>query len=174
MQKSDIGANVMHRIARNVGSYLNESRKYEEASLSSKSFVVTVAKGYRYSILIACIVGLGMGCWLLLWILDPVAGWAFGSIGIVALLMLPTCFSYRCYVDKTVMKESYFLLCFKVTGEVYWKDIGYKKVKRSCNGEPLTIRLYDKGKKKRISFDYSMVGFGKILKMAKQVPVLKR
>ena len=164
----------MHRIAKNVGSWLNEARKYEEVSLSSKSFAVTISKGYRYSTLLTCVVGLGMGCCLLFWIRDPIAGWAFGALGIAALLVLPTCLTYRCYVDKTVMKESYFLLCFKVTGEVYWKDIGYKKVKRSFNGEPLTIRLYDKGKKKRISFDYSMVGFGKILKMAKQVPVLKR
>jgi hypothetical protein len=164
----------MNRAARDLGAFLNESRKKEEESLSSKSFVVTIAKGYRYSTLISCIVGLGMWCWLLFWIQDPVAGWAFGSVGILALLVLPTCFSYRCYVDKTMMKESYFLLCFKVNRKVYWKDIEYKKAKRSFNGEPLAICLHDKGKKKRISFDYTMVGFGKVLKMTKQVPVLKR
>lgn len=163
----------MNRAVRNLGVFLNESRKNEEASLSSKKFVATVAKGYRYSMLITCIVGIGMGYLLLALIQDPVAGWAFGTLGIIALLLLPTCFSYQCCVDETLMRETYFVLCFKVTKEVRWKDVAYKRIKRIFHGEVHAIFLYDKKKKRRISFDYSITGFGKILKMTKRIPLLK-
>ena len=36
-----------------------------------------------------------------------------------------------------------------------------------------SIRLYNSKKKRLISFDYSVVGFEKILKMAKGVPKLR-
>ena len=76
-------------------------------------------------------------------------------------------------MDKIAITTKYYVLFVKVSKEVLWKDVEYKVVKRDSNGEPLSIRLYNSKKKRLISFDYSVVGFEKILKMAKGVPKLR-
>lgn len=157
-----------------LSEWLNELRIEEESSLYAKSFVATIAKAYRYSILIVCIVGLGMGYFLSVPVQDPGVGMIFGALGIAGLLMLPTCFTYRCHVDQSMMKESYFLLCFRVRKEVLWQDIAYKRIRRDSKGKPLSIRLYGRDKKKLISFDNTIAGFGPIVRMAKRVPALRR
>ena len=73
-----------------------------------------------------------------------------------------------------MMKESYFLLCFRIKKEVPWKDAAYKRIRRDSKGKALSIRLYDKKKKKLISFDNTIAGFGPILRMAKNISALKR
>ena len=164
----------MNLTSRYMSEWLDDLRREEEASHSSNSFVATIAKGYRYSTLVSCIVGIGMGYFLSVPIQDPSVGMIFGALGIVALLMLPTCFSYRCYVDKSIMKETYFILCFRINKEVLWKDVEYKRVKRDSKGNAYAIRLYNKSKKKLISFDNAIAGFGLIVRMAKSVSSLKR
>ena len=160
--------------SRYLTEWLNESRIEEEASLYAKSFVATIAKAYRYSTLAVTIVGLGMGYFLSVPVQDPAVGMIFGTLGIVGLLILPTCFTYRCHVDQSMMKESYFILCFRVRKEVLWKDIAYKRIRRDSKRKPLSIRLYDRNKKKLISFDNTIAGFGPILRMAKNISALKR
>ena len=81
--------------SRYLTEWLNEARIEEEASLYTKSFVATIAKAYRYSTLIVTIVGLGMGYFLAVPVQDPAVGMVFGTLGIVGLLMLPTCFTYQ-------------------------------------------------------------------------------
>ena len=157
-----------------LSEWLNELRIEEEASLYTESFVAIIARGYRYSALIVCIVGLGMGYFLYVPVQDPGVGMIFGVLGIVGLLILPTCFTYRCYVDQSMMKVSYFLLCFRVRKEVLWQDIAYKRIRRDIKGKPLSIRLYGRDKKKLISFDNTIAGFGPIVRMAKRVPALRR
>ena len=157
-----------------MAEWINKLRIEEESPLYAKSFIATIAKAYRYSILIVCIVGLGMGYFLSVPVQDPGVGMIFGLLGIAGLLMLPTCFTYRCHVDQSMMKESYFLLCFRVRKEVLWQDIAYKRIRRDSKGKPLSIRLYDKHGKKLISFDNTIAGFGPIVRMAKRVPVLRR
>ena len=154
--------------------WLNDSRIEEEASLYTKSFVATIAKAYKYSTLIVCIVGLGMGYFLSVPVQDPGVGIIFGVLGIVGLLMLPTCFTYQCHVDQSMMKESLFILCFRVRKEVFWQDVAYKRIRRDPKGKPLSIRLYDKNKKKLISFGNTIAGFGPIVRMAKNISALKR
>ena len=101
-------------------------------------------------------------------------GILFGLLGVVSLLILPTIFSYKCYIDQVSMKEEYFILCFKVKKEVFWKDIAYKLIKRDkTRNELSTIRFYDSERKKLISFDMTVVGFGKIIRMSKKIPKLK-
>ena len=160
--------------SRYLTEWLNEARIEEEASLYAKSFVATIAKAYKHSALIVCIVGLGMGYFLSVPVQDPGVGMIFGALGIAGLLMLPTCFTYRCHVDQSMMKESYFILCFKVKKEVLWQDVAYKRIRRDSNLKALSIRLYDKNKKKLISFDNTIAGFGPILRMAKNISALKR
>ena len=160
--------------SRYLTEWLNEARIEEEASLYTKSFVATTAKAYRYITLAVTIVGLGMGYFLSVPVQDPAVGMIFGALGIVGLLMLPTCFTYRCHVDHRMMKESYFILFFRVKKEVLWQDVAYKRVRRDSKGKALSIRLYDKNKKKLISFDNTIAGFGPILRMAKNISALKR
>jgi hypothetical protein len=101
-------------------------------------------------------------------------GILFGLLGVVSLLILPTIFSYKCYIDQVSMKEEYFILCFKVKKEAFWKDIAYKLIKRDkTRNELSTIRFYDSERKKLISFDMTVVGFGKIIRMSKKIPKLK-
>ena len=164
----------MNHTSRNLSRLLNNLRKEEEDSLQTNTFVGGIAKGYKYSLLVVSVVGIGMGYFLTVLIQDPSVGLLFGALGIVALLMLPTYFSYRCYVDKSILKAEYYILCFKIKKEVSWNDVEYKIVKRDSVGNPLSIRLYNSNKKKLIFFDYSIVGFGKIVRMAKRVATLKR
>lgn len=140
----------------------------EGDSLSSSSFVGSIAKGYKYALLITSIVGIGMGYFLSVPIQDTTAGIFFGAIGVFALLLLPTYFSYRCYVDKNTIKTRYYILCFKMSKEVLWKDVKYKVVKRDSNGEAYSIRLYNSQRKRLISFDYAIVGLDNIVRMAKK------
>ena len=153
--------------------YLNNSRKEEEESLQGNSFEGSIAKGYKYSLLAVSIVGIGMGYFLSVPIQDPSAGMIFGALGMLVLLLLPTYFSYKCYVDKSTIKAEYYILCFKVKKEVLWKDVKYKAVKRDSYGDALSKRLYNIRKKKLINFDYSIVGFEKIVRMSKEISKLK-
>ena len=166
--------NTMNHTSQYVSELLNNLRKEEEDSLQTNAFVGAIAKGYKYSLLVTAVLGIGMGYFLTVPIQDPSVGLIFGALGIVALLMLPTCFSYQCHVDKSILKAEYYFLCFKIKKEVNWKDVEYKVVKRDSKGRPISIRLYNSKKKKLISFDYSIVGFGKIMRMAKRVTTLKR
>lgn len=163
-----------HHVSRHLAEQLNNWRKGEEDALQTNSFVGTIAKGYKYSLLAASVVGIGMGYFLCVPIQDPDVGMIFASLGIVILLMLPTYFSYRCHVDKSTLKVEYYILCFKIKKEVSWKDVKYRVVKKDFKGIPLSIRLYDRNKKKLIFLDCSIVGFGKIMRMAKKVAKLKR
>ena len=153
---------------------LSNYRKAEEKSLTSNAFVGHIAKFAKYSLCAISLFGMGMGYFLIVPVQELPAGIIFGAIGIVSLLMLPTFFSYRCYVDKSIIKETYYILCFKVNKEVLWKNVKYKHIKRDSNGNAYSIHLYKSNGKKLISFDCGVVGFDKIKKMAKTVPPLKR
>lgn len=163
----------MNYTSRDLSKLFNNLRKTEEESVSSISFVGSMAKVYKYGLLIASVIGIGMGFFLIAYIQDFSVGMIFGIIGIIALLMLPTYFSYRCYVDKHTINEKYYLLCFKINKEVYWKDVKYKRVKRDANGDAYIIKLYNIDKKKLISISNEVVGLGKIVRMAKGIPTLK-
>ena len=71
------------------------------------------------------------------------------------------------------MKEEYFILCFKVKKEVYWKDVSYKLTERDDVGNAISIKLFNSDRKKLISFDKAIVGFDKVVRMAKRIPKLK-
>ncbi len=169
----DKGVSNMSLTSKFVSEWLNALRIEEESSLSSTKFVASIAKGYRYSMLISCIVGIGMGYFLSVPVQDPSVGMIFGALGIAALFTLPTCFSYRCYVDRRIMKEAYYILCFPIRKEVLWTDVAYKRVRRDSKGNAYSIRLYDKNKKKLISFNHTIAGFGRIVRLAKSMSALK-
>ena len=149
---------------------LSSQRTLEEEGLPQGSFTGTIAKGCKYSLLISAGIMLGMGC--LSSGNEPSV--FFFAIGLLISALLPTYFSYRCRIDKRTLKVTYFILCFKVTKEMRWKDVAYKKVKRDKAGNPQSIRLYDAHKKKLTSFDAVIVGFDRIVKIAKPIPKLKK
>lgn len=94
----------------------------------------------------------------------------FLVLGICMLLLLPTILSYRCLVNKTFMKEEYFVLFFRLKKEIHWSDVKFKKV---ITGRNSYIKLYDKNKKRLISFDSSTVGYNRIVKLAKRMWIIE-
>ena len=75
----------MNHASKNVSKLLNNLRKEEEDSLSSNSFVGAIASGYKYALVITSIVGIGMGCFLSVYIQDPAVGLIFGAIGVLSM-----------------------------------------------------------------------------------------
>lgn len=100
------------RSSRLTAEYLNNQRIGEENQMPSGAFHGRIATGYRYAMALCAILGVGMA--LLLWNLDPTAAAFFGLIGILAAVTLPTFFSYRCYMDRSILSMEYFILFFKV------------------------------------------------------------
>jgi len=161
--------------ARLLEILLNDSRKKEEEALKTTPFVGKMAKGYKYTILIISIVGIGLGLFLMSIDTESLyVGMLFGIIGALALLQLPSLFTYQCYVDQNTMKLKYYILFFKISKEIPWYSVKYKHVKRDSAGHALSMVLYNSDKKKLVSFDNRMVGFGKIVRMAKRISALNR
>ena len=90
----------------------------------------------------------------------------FFALGTCMLLLLPTLLSYKCYINKTLMREEYFVLFFKRKKEILWSDVKYKKL---TLGNNKSLKLYDRNKKRLISFEGSIVGFDRILKLSKRM-----
>lgn len=162
----------MRPSTQNMFPLLNNHRSQEEA-LAAGTFVGRITKVCRYSLLICALLGVGMGCFLYFPPIHSDIGLLFGVIGLLIAAMLPTYFSYRCFVDKTVLKATYLILCFRITKKTLWKDVKYKKVKRDALGNGVSIALYDTNRKKLISFDALIVGFDRIVKTAKHLPKLQ-
>ena len=163
-----------HRTAEMIDEFIDRQRRTEENKISSNEFVAVQSKGIKYMMLTAALMSTSLSA-LITFVYQQIdIGILFGLLGVVSLLILPTIFSYKCYIDQVSMKEEYFILCFKVKKEVFWKDIAYKLIKRDkTRNELSTIRFYDSERKKLISFDMTVVGFGKIIRMSKKIPKLR-
>ena len=157
-----------------IDEFIDSQRRTEENKIASNEFIAVQSKGIKYMMLTAALMSTSLSA-LITFVYQQIdIGILFGLLGVVSLLILPTIFSYKCYIDQVSMKEEYFILCFKVKKEIFWKDIAYKLIKRDkTRNELSTIRFYDSERKKLISFDMTVVGFGKIIRMAKRIPKLK-
>ena len=157
-----------------IDEFIDSQRRTEENKIASNEFIAVQSKGIKYMMLTAALMSTSLSA-LITFVYQQIdIGILFGLLGVVSLLILPTIFSYKCYIDQVSMKEEYFILCFKVKKEVFWKDIAYKLIKRDkTRNELSTIRFYDSERKKLISFDMTVVGFGKIIRMSKKIPKLK-
>lgn len=153
---------------RDLSMALSASARVEEHELSNGAFTAVYAKSYRYGLLVADIVCFGIA--LLLWLVAQEYDVALliGGCGAICLLLSVTVTSYHCYVDSYVLRESYYILFFCVKREVLWKELAYYKKKTMQTQDTYSICLYDHNRKKRISFDNGLVGFGRILKMVKR------
>lgn len=163
-----------HRTSEMIDEFIDSQRKIEENNITSNEFIAVQSKGIKYTMLAAALMSTGLSS-LITFVYQQIdVGMLFGLLGVGSLLLLPTLFSYKCYIDRVSMKEEYFILCFKVKKEVLWKDVTYKLIKRDkTRNELSTIRFYNSERKKLISFDMTVVGFGKIIRMAKKIPSLK-
>lgn len=163
----------MRPSTQNTFPFLRNARCREEDSLPAGAFVGRITNACKYALLFFALLAIGMGCFLYLPPINSEIGLLFGVIGLLIASLLPTYFSYRCFVDKTVLKATYLILCFRITKKTLWKDVKYKKVKRDALGNGVSIALYDTNRKKLISFDALIVGFDRIVKTAKHLPKLQ-
>lgn len=155
----------MNKSNQQIYQFLNNLREKEENQLPRNEFVAHVPNCYKYIMSFIAVFGITVGA-----LAPPGPGIAAGVPGIISLLALPSYFTYRCHVTKEFMKMECFFLCFKIKKEILWRDIKYKSVKRDRYGTPLILRLYDSNKKKRIRFDFGIVGFDEILRKARNIP----
>ena len=148
---------------------LDNTVRLEESDLPYKNFVARMGKWYKllWSIGAAIMIVLGFPMYFV-W--DSTVGvLCFVMAGLV-LSFLPTMISYKCYVSKTSLKEKFFVLFIKIEKEILWDKIKYKKIRVGKNN---SITFYDKNKKKLISFDEALVGYNRIVKMAKRSSIIQ-
>ena len=136
----------------------------EELDLPSGEFVARNGKAFNLTLLVASLVSITVGALLLIFLSEEI-GILFLVLGLCLLPILPTIFSYKCIINKTIMKEEYLVLCWRRQREISWSDVKYRKI---IIGNNKTIKLYDTNKKRLISFDSMTVGFNRILKLAKR------
>lgn len=163
-----------NRTSKMIDEFIDSQRKIEENEIPSNEFKAVYSKGLKYGMLIATAASMIVNLLLVFLHKQVDIGVGLCIFLLFPLLLLPTFFSYKCYIDRVSMKEEYFILCFKVKKEVFWKDIAYKFVARNKGVNEMTsISFYNSERKKLISFDKAIVGFGKIIRMSKKIPKLK-
>lgn len=158
----------MGRNAKIIDEILDNQAEMEELDLPSGNFIATISKGYKILFLLVGIICVLTGIVLLNFVEEVWLSGIVIALGLVSLLYLPTCLSYKGYISRETMREEYLIVFFKVIKEVEWKDIKFKKIKRDEYGEIDGIKFYDENMKKLMSFDKATVGFTRIVKMAKK------
>ena len=146
--------------------YLEASARCEESELPKGEFVATYCKNYKKLMAIMSGIAIAIGGTLMFFWDVAIL---FLLLGLCLLSLLPTFLSYKCLINKELMEEEYFILFFKKKKTVYWRDVKYKKVK--MGGRNKSITLYDANKKRLISFDELIVGFERVIKLAKRCQI---
>lgn len=145
-----------------LSNFLNERVKREENGLPHDEFVARIGTIHKRLLLIGAVLMFLIGLPICLLCDTAVGVLCFVMAGGIAAL-LPTFFSYQCTVNQTVLKEEYLLLFIRKKKEVLWNNIKYKK---RIVGKNNAIIFYDQNRKKVLSFDIGIVGFGRLVKMA--------
>ncbi len=136
----------------------------EEMDLPNGEFTAKLGKAYKIFFIVIPV----------LFILPAIALQYFNQTSLAILLyvlgglfvlLLPTVFSYKCTVNTTSITEDYFIVFIRITKEIMWADIKYKK---HTKGESNSIVFYDENKKRLMSFDPATVGYSRIVQMAKR------
>ena len=154
-------------IGRAMNDMFDSYAASESLDLPKDEFLAKNAKAFKIACIIASIAGI-IGGALMFFLLkeDREIALLFFTLGICMLLLLPTMLSYKCLVNKTIMQEEYFILFFKRKREILWSNVKYRTYKIRKNK---VLKLYDKNKKLLISFDGSVVGFDRIVKLSKKM-----
>ena len=143
--------------------YLEASARCEESELPKGEFVATYCKSYKKLMAIMSGIAIAIGGTLMFFWDVAIL---FLLLGLCLLSLLPTFFSYKCLINKEWIQEEYFILFFKKKKTVYWRDVKYRKEKRGGGNKSIT--LYDAHKKRLIAFDELIVGFERVVKLAKR------
>ncbi len=151
-------------LGKSLNAVFEACAKREALDLPSSEFVAKNCKAFNLTLLVASLVSVAAGTLLLILVNEEI-GILFLVLGSCLLPILPTIFSYKCLVNKTVMREEYWVLCWKRQKEILWSDVKYRKIKIGNNN---SIKLYGINKKRLISFDGTTVGFNRIMKLAKR------
>ena len=154
----------MPGLGRAMNDFFESSAEGESLNLSGGEFVARNGKTFNLTLLVASLVSIAVGALLLIFLSEKI-GILFLVLGLCLLPILPTMFSYKCIINKTIMREEYLVLCWKHRREISWSDVKYRKI---IIGNNKSIKLYDTNKKRLISFDGTTVGFNRILKLAKR------
>lgn len=144
-------------------------REIEEQKLPGGAFTGRYARELRWEALsLSAVIG-AIG---IVQLLGRSWAAAYMVLGFSAALLVLTqvLWSYRLHVDRENIREEYWLLFLHRSRAVAWKDLRSKKVKCSKRGEAMTLRLYDGQGRKRMHLTYEVVGFGRVLKRAKELP----
>lgn len=149
--------------------YLEACARCEELELPRGEFVATYCKNFKTQMAILSGIAIAIGCPLMFFWDVAVL---FFMLGLCLLSILPTFLSYKCLINKELIKEEYFILFFKKKKIIYWSDVKYKKVK--IGGRNKSITLYNANKKRLISFDELIVGFERVIKLAKRSSITKK
>lgn len=149
--------------ARLMFEYLEACARCEELELPRGEFVATYCKDFKKQMAILSGIAIAIGCPLMFFWDVAVL---FLVLGLFLLLLLPTVLSYKCLINKDLIKEECFILFFKKKKIIYWSDVKFKKVK--IGGRNKSITLYNANKKQLISFDELIVGFERVIKLAKR------
>lgn len=146
------------------------SAEKEEKNLPHKEFVMHTCRLLKVLLLIATIALIGIGLPMFFLLNNPGIALLLLIPGGCGALLLPSLMSYRCKVDKNSIKEEYWILFIKIEKKVLWDDIKFKKV---TAGNNKSIKFYDENRKKLLSFDDSIVGFNRIVKMSTRSTIQK-
>lgn len=163
---------TVYRNNRNAWRRVSLGRQCEEYNLPGGAFTGRYAKELRWEALILSLVISLIGVMQLLG-----CNWTAGAVilGLAAALLVLTqvLWTYRLHVDRETIREECWLLCIHLDKRILWKNIGSKKVRCGRGGEAMTLRLYDEQGRKRLHLSYEVVGFGRVLKRAKDLPKRK-
>ena len=161
--------NIGYTNTHSMFEYLEACARCEELELPRGEFVATYCKKFKKQMAVSSGIAIVIGTpFMFFW--D--AAVLFFVLGVCMLALLPTFLSYKCLINKELMAEEYFILFFKRKKIIYWSDVKYKKVK--MGGRNKSITLYNANKKRLISFDELIVGFERVIKLAKRSFILKR
>ena len=149
----------------NLGSAWELSAQTEETDVVDDGFVLRYGKQFKITVLVLSIIAT-IGGIFMFFLIDKALGGLFLALGIAGCLVLPTVYSYRCFVNKTVMIEKYYIVFISIEKEILWEDVKYRKIS-NAEGDS-HIKLYDENKKKLISFEGALVGYNQIFKLAKR------
>ena len=148
-----------------IGEILELSAECEDPELFDGGFVMKVGRAFKVMFSFAASAMLFI--WGVTKICDPEndVRFLFFALGVLIALLLPSVFSYKCTVTKSSIKEEFFILFVRYRKSALWSEVKYKKIKLGRNE---SVTLYNADKKMLFMFDRALVGYGKILKLAKR------
>ena len=97
----------------NLGSVWELSAQAEETDILDDGFVLRYGKQFKITVLALSIVAT-IGGIFMFFLIDKALGGLFLALGIAGCLLLPTVYSYRCFVNKIVMIEKYYIVFISI------------------------------------------------------------